>query len=78
MGCLIGLDVDPDALQIAGARLRPLADTRQPAPELHLLQRNFGDIGEVAAQLAAPPGGLSGILLDLGMSSMQVGLAPSP
>jgi 16S rRNA (cytosine1402-N4)-methyltransferase len=66
-GRLIALDVDPQALGIARARLEPLAASG--AVQLELVQSNFSQLSEVLDAR----GGLQphGILADLGVSSMQ-------
>jgi 16S rRNA (cytosine1402-N4)-methyltransferase len=63
---VLGLDVDPSALEIAGARLKAYID----AGRLSLARSNFERMDEVAeAQGLAP---VDGVLLDLGVSSMQL------
>jgi 16S rRNA (cytosine1402-N4)-methyltransferase len=59
-GRLVGLDADPDALELARARLAPFGD------RVRLLQRNFGEL----AELALEP--MDGVVFDLGLSSMQL------
>ena len=61
---LIGLDRDPHALERARERLHPFRD------RVTLVHGTFAHLGEHLAQLSAPPA--SGILLDLGVSSMQL------
>jgi 16S rRNA (cytosine1402-N4)-methyltransferase len=68
-GRLLGLDVDPAALNIAAERLRPFIEQDR----VKLVQSNFERLGEVARAegfIAA-----DGVLLDLGVSSMQLGTA---
>ena len=65
-GRLLGLDVDPTALNLAGERLRPYIESGQ----VKLVQSNFERLDEVA--LAEGFGEADGILLDLGVSSMQL------
>ena len=60
-GRLVALDRDPQA--IAAGRL--VADAR-----LTLVHARFSDMHRVAAELALPP--LSGVLLDIGVSSPQI------
>lgn len=62
---LVGLDRDPDALAAAEERLRRFAD------RVRLVRADFRDAREV---LAVEEGleGLSGALLDLGVSSFQI------
>jgi 16S rRNA (cytosine1402-N4)-methyltransferase len=63
-GRLLGIDTDPSALAIAAARLAPFGD------RVRLVQRNFRELQHVLSetQTTAP----DGILLDLGVSSMQL------
>lgn len=68
-GCLVGLDVDPVALELSRARLAPLAS--QLNVRLELLQANFREVGAVLAE-RVPGWAPSGILADLGVSSMQL------
>ena len=66
-GRLLGLDVDPDALELARARLRRYGD------RVVLVHDNFRRLAQVlAATRFAPPDGVQGVLLDLGVSSMQL------
>jgi len=67
-GELLGLDVDPNALTIAEARLRPPFNAR-----LTTRQARFDAVADVARELAFAP--VAGILADLGMSSMQLDTA---
>mmetsp|Transcript_11093 Transcript_11093/g.20935 ORF Transcript_11093/g.20935 Transcript_11093/m.20935 type:complete len:413 (+) Transcript_11093:129-1367(+) len=71
MKTLIGFDVDPYALEIAGGNLR---NSAPPGLNLHLERSNFREL--VARLQALSPGlergGVDAILLDLGVSSMQV------
>jgi len=62
-GHLIGLDKDPAALDIAGARLQGDADW----PLITLLHRSFADLANDQR-----PKAYDGILADLGMSSLQL------
>lgn len=63
-GRLLGLDLDPQALALAGETLAPYQ------PRFHLLQASYAALDSVLLQLGWPP--VQGILLDLGLSSMQV------
>ncbi len=63
-GKLLGLDRDPAALRIAAERLRPYGE------RAILRQASFADLGEEIE--AAGWDRVDGVLLDLGMSSMQV------
>ena len=70
---LVGLDVDPTALQIAGDRLSDTAAERSCS--LHLCRSNYADIRACLLDLGVlecAPGSIDGILLDIGVSSMQV------
>ena len=68
-GRVIGLDVDPVALELAEKRLRPQAQAL--SVELLLIQTNFRSIENAVSKL--PPGPpIMGILADLGVSSMQL------
>lgn len=57
----LGLDRDPVALQLAGEKLQPWGD------KVHLQKSNFAAMKDYI-----PEGGVDGILLDLGVSSMQL------
>ena len=59
-GRLVGLDADPNALELARRRLAPFGD------RAHLLQRNFGELGELELEP------VNAIVFDLGLSSMQL------
>lgn len=63
-GLLIGLDVDPDAIREAGQRLSAFGD------RVRLVQASFRHLERVARE--ENPGGLDGVLLDLGVSSHQL------
>ena len=64
-GHLIGLDKDPDALEIARRRLQPPPEGEWP--QLSLLQGSFAEIGRRAEAASA-----NGLLADLGVSSLQL------
>ncbi len=66
-GTLLGLDRDPDALTIAAQRLAPYG------PRAILRQASFTAMAACAAEAGWPA--VDGILLDLGVSSMQLGSA---
>jgi 16S rRNA (cytosine1402-N4)-methyltransferase len=68
-GRLLGLDVDPVALGIASERLRAYIE----AGQVRLAQSNFERLDEVAQ--AEGFGQVDGVLLDLGVSSMQLDTA---
>jgi 16S rRNA (cytosine1402-N4)-methyltransferase len=63
-GLYIGIDRDPDILEIARARLAPLGAL------VRLRAGRFGDLAEIAREEA--PGGLDAIFLDVGVSSLQL------
>jgi 16S rRNA (cytosine1402-N4)-methyltransferase len=77
-GHLIGLDKDPAALKIGGARLRAsgvgpqtsdlsrAADEHADWPEITLLNRSFASLAEVRGLRA------DGLLADIGVSGMQL------
>jgi 16S rRNA (cytosine1402-N4)-methyltransferase len=62
-GCLIGLDLDPQALEIAAKRLSVFGD------RVTLRRASFRDLGRVLNELNI--GQIDGALFDLGVSSMQ-------
>src|SRR5437868_12477143 len=65
-GHLIGLDKDPQALEIARKKLQEAPqELRGDWPEVRLIHATFADIGEHAGAAAA-----DGILADLGVSSL--------
>ncbi|WP_179968465.1 16S rRNA (cytosine(1402)-N(4))-methyltransferase RsmH [Mycolicibacterium helvum] len=64
---LIGLDRDPGALAIAGARLAPFAD------RIALVHTRYDGIADALAEAGcATTDSIDGVLLDLGVSSMQL------
>ena len=66
-GRLIGLDRDPQAIEIARKRLEELEPRER---QVTLVQADFSRIGEVAAEQNLPP--LDGVLADLGVSSLEL------
>jgi 16S rRNA (cytosine1402-N4)-methyltransferase len=64
---LIGIDRDTSALELAGVRLARFGERFS---SVHAVYDEIGDIAERFA-----PDGVAGILLDLGVSSMQLDLA---
>lgn len=65
-GRLLGLDADPAALELARERLAPYGDRAV------LVHSNFRLLDRVAAERGFAPA--DGVLLDLGLSSMQLDL----
>ena len=63
-GRLIGLDRDPQALEIARERLEGLEG------QVTLVQTDFSKIGEVVSELKL--GKLNGVVADLGVSSLEL------
>jgi len=63
-GCLIGLDVDGEALERARERLRDFSSA------LVLRRANFASLQEILEE--AGVGAVDGVLLDLGVSSLQL------
>ncbi len=63
-GLLVGLDRDPAALEIAADRLEPYGDRAL------LVHASFGRLMEVARSNDVVP--VDGVLLDLGLSSLQL------
>jgi 16S rRNA (cytosine1402-N4)-methyltransferase len=61
---VVGIDRDPHALERARARLRCFGE------RVSLVHGNYADIGEHLARLGL--GSVDGVLLDLGVSSMQL------
>lgn len=60
---LLGIDADPDALEIAAARLRRFGN------RVTLIQGNYRDLAKASAGYGLAP--VTGVLLDLGVSSLQ-------
>ncbi|MBI3404584.1 MAG: 16S rRNA (cytosine(1402)-N(4))-methyltransferase RsmH [Acidobacteria bacterium] len=63
-GRLIGIDRDPQALEIARERLKGFEE------KVTLVRSEFSKIDEVARNLALPPA--DGVLADLGVSTLQL------
>ncbi|GAB3597903.1 16S rRNA (cytosine(1402)-N(4))-methyltransferase RsmH [Angustibacter peucedani] len=61
---LVGIDRDPEALRLAGERLAPFGD------RVHLVHAVYDEIGDVLRRLRLGP--VQGVLLDLGVSSLQL------
>ena len=63
-GRLVGMDRDPQAIEIARERLQPYEG------KVSLVRAEFSKLDEVAKELALPP--LDGVLADLGISSLEL------
>jgi 16S rRNA (cytosine1402-N4)-methyltransferase len=63
-GRLVGMDRDPQALEIARERLKPYQE------KVVLVHTEFSKIGDVAAEMKLPP--LGGVVADLGISSLEL------
>jgi len=64
---LVGLDRDPNALAIAGARLAPYAD------RITLVHTRYDGVADALAESGYPAtDSVDGVLFDLGVSSMQL------
>jgi 16S rRNA (cytosine1402-N4)-methyltransferase len=61
---VVGIDRDPQALRLAGERLAPFGDRFTP---VHAV---YDEIPEVVERLGLP--GVQGVLMDLGVSSLQL------
>jgi 16S rRNA (cytosine1402-N4)-methyltransferase len=61
---LVGIDRDPQALELAGRRLAPFGE------RVHLVHAVYDAIPEVLADLGIPA--VQGVLFDLGVSSLQL------
>ncbi|WP_134767561.1 16S rRNA (cytosine(1402)-N(4))-methyltransferase RsmH [Nocardioides sp. 1609] len=71
---VVGIDRDPDALALAGARLAPYGD------RFTGVHATYDEIPDVVADLGLDrrgrtDGGVDGVLFDLGVSSMQLDVA---
>ncbi|HXG36001.1 MAG TPA: 16S rRNA (cytosine(1402)-N(4))-methyltransferase RsmH [Dehalococcoidia bacterium] len=66
-GLLLGLDVDPEALEVAAKRLERFADS------VRLVQSNFSQLDAVTSELNFAP--VHGVLFDIGLSSLQLATA---
>jgi len=64
-GRLLGLDLDPQALEVAGRRLSPFGE------RVVLLRADYAGLAEVARRHGFAPA--QGVLFDLGVSSLQLG-----
>ncbi|KHG15731.1 Ribosomal RNA small subunit methyltransferase H [Gossypium arboreum] len=70
----IGMDVDPLALRMARSRINAAISHSHPHPNFQALTfvKNFRHIRSLLTQVDHISSGVDGILMDLGMSSMQV------
>jgi len=67
---LVGLDRDPDALDRSRVRLAPHGD------RVHLVHAVYDELPDVLVRLGYPSrGSVAGVLMDLGVSSMQLDVA---
>ncbi|OSY37319.1 16S rRNA (cytosine1402-N4)-methyltransferase [Pseudonocardia autotrophica] len=67
---LVGLDRDPQALEIAGRRLTAYSDRFHP---VHAVYDRIGDVlADLGTDGVVGDGGVQGILFDLGVSSLQL------
>jgi len=63
-GALLGIDKDPDALDVARKRLEPYGD------DVRLVEGDFAELGRICRERGFAP--VHGVLLDIGLSSLQV------
>jgi 16S rRNA (cytosine1402-N4)-methyltransferase len=68
-GLVLALDADPSAI----SRAETLAASLEAPGRLRPVRANFGDLAEIACEAGLAP--LDGVLLDLGLSSFQLGEA---
>ncbi len=61
---VVGIDRDPQAIELAGSRLAPFGD------RFTAVHAVYDDVDRVVAEHA--PGGVDGLLMDLGVSSLQL------
>lgn len=69
----VGMDVDPVAREMAQTRLNSVLHGRESSVRVFTVLRNFRHIKSVLGETGEQDLGVDGILMDLGMSSMQVG-----
>ena len=63
-GALLGIDKDPEALDVARKRLEPYGD------DVRLVEGDFAELGRICREHGFAP--VHGVLLDIGLSSLQV------
>ena len=75
VACLIGIDVDPTAHQVARQRIQ--AEAERKGFQFHPVQGNFAGLSELVAALPQPATarGVDAVLMDVGVSSMQLDTA---
>ena len=66
-GALLGIDRDPEALAAARERLAPFGE------DVRLAEGDFAEVDRICREYAFVP--IHGLLLDLGLSSLQLGAA---
>lgn len=69
----VGMDVDPVAREMAQTRLNSVLHGRESSVRVFTVLRNFRHIKSVLGEMGEQDLEVDGILMDLGMSSMQVG-----
>jgi 16S rRNA (cytosine1402-N4)-methyltransferase len=69
---VVGLDQDPAALAIAGERLAEVAADLGRPECYQVIRANFRDLRSVLAETGIEEGRCDGVLLDLGVSSLQL------
>ncbi|PNH04008.1 Ribosomal RNA small subunit methyltransferase H [Tetrabaena socialis] len=75
MRSLFGIDLDPTAHALAGPRIAAAAAGREEELAVRLLHGNYRDLHTLLSTLSGPRPRPDGILLDLGVSSMQIDTA---
>ncbi|XP_057423948.1 uncharacterized protein LOC130717647 isoform X1 [Lotus japonicus] len=68
----VGMDVDPVAREMAQTRLNSVLHGRESSVRVFTVLRNFRHIKSVLGEMGEQDLEVDGILMDLGMSSMQV------
>lgn len=79
MKLFVGLDIDPVAHEIAKARIedvRRASYDSTPDLQVYTFVKNYKNVNSVLSDIEGKVlgPGINGILMDLGMSSMQVGI----